>query len=100
MQVTINSGCGARACSSLRGSSLSVFTPVLLERRLHMRKAILAGLATMLSVALISGVALGQTAQVTGHVTDPQGAVVANATVVAHNLATGAENTAQTTSDG
>lgn len=42
----------------------------------------------------------GQTAAITGRVTDPQGAVVPNATVTARSLETAIERTAQTTSDG
>src|SRR5262249_23223329 len=40
------------------------------------------------------------TAEITGHVTDPQGAAVANAPVVARNVATGVESTTRTTGDG
>jgi len=41
-----------------------------------------------------------QTAAITGRVTDPQGAVVPNATVTARSLETAIERTTQTTSDG
>jgi hypothetical protein len=54
----------------------------------------------MLAVLLVSGIAQAQTAQITGSVTDPRGAVVANATITARNTATGTAATAQTTADG
>jgi hypothetical protein len=57
------------------------------------------GSLTFVVVLLVSHFAPAQTA-ITGHVTDPQGAIVANATVVSRNIATGAEATVQTTSDG
>ncbi len=54
-------------------------------------------------MAILGGLASGQSAAsatITGRVTDPQGAVVANANVTATNTATGITRRAQTTSDG
>lgn len=65
-----------------------------------MRKPHVVSLLVLLAVVLISSLALAQTAEITGHVSDPQGVAVANATVVARNVATGIESSSQTTSDG
>jgi hypothetical protein len=65
-----------------------------------MRETLFVTLFLLLAVLLISGTAQAQTAEITGHVTDPQGAAVANAQVVARNVATGVETTTRTTGDG
>jgi hypothetical protein len=58
----------------------------------------------MLTVMLVSAVpasyAQTATATIVGDVIDPQGAVVANATVVARNVETGIERTTKSTSEG
>src|SRR5258708_20055756 len=68
-----------------------------------MRKPIFSGFLILLTVLLISGVVQAQSAAsatITGRVTDPQGAVVANATVTATNVSTGVEHTSTTTGSG
>jgi hypothetical protein len=65
-----------------------------------MRKRVLVSLLVVLAVVVIAGISHAQSAEITGHVNDPQGAVVSNATVIARNVATGVESTTQTTSDG
>ena len=57
-------------------------------------------LSILALAVLVTGTVHAQMAEITGHVTDPQGAVVADATVVARNIATGTENSVRTTSDG
>jgi hypothetical protein len=51
---------------------------------------------------LLAGLAFAQvnTASLTGHVQDPQSAIVTGAKVTAHNAATGAEHITETNSDG
>ncbi len=65
-----------------------------------MRKTWFVTFLVFLAVLMISSVVQAQTATISGRVTDPQGAVVSSASVVARNLATGIESVAQTTSDG
>jgi len=65
-----------------------------------MKTQVFVSLFVLTIVAGISTAAHAQTAEITGHVTDPQGAVVADATVLARNVATGAESTTHTTGDG
>jgi hypothetical protein len=68
-----------------------------------MRKPILFGSLILLTVLSISSAVQAQSAAsgtITGRVTDPQGAVVANATVTARNVSTGMERSATTTGTG
>ena len=67
-----------------------------------MRRSLFAALLVFLGV-VAADLAYAQSAasaSITGRVTDPQGAVVANATVTATHVATRVSRTAQTTSDG
>jgi len=57
-------------------------------------------LAAMLTSSLAVSYAQTATATIVGTVLDPQGGVVANATVVARNVDTGIERTTQSTSEG
>ncbi|MCU1297189.1 MAG: hypothetical protein JWO91_1467 [Acidobacteriaceae bacterium] len=68
-----------------------------------MRKSTFVCLLLVLSVLLTSHTLQAQSAAsatITGRVTDPQGAVVANATVTARNVNTGVERAATTTGSG
>jgi len=68
-----------------------------------MRKPVFVCLLVIVAVLMISGVVQAQSAAsatITGRVTDPQGAVVANATVTARNVSTGVEHTSTTTGSG
>ncbi len=65
-----------------------------------MLKPVFGCLLVIVAVLMISGVVQAQNAGIAGSVTDPHGAAVANATVVARNVATGVETAANTTSDG
>ena len=57
-------------------------------------------LAAMLTSSIAVGNAQTATATIVGTVLDPQGAVVANANIVARNVDTGIERTTQSTSEG
>ncbi|HMF57430.1 MAG TPA: TonB-dependent receptor, partial [Pyrinomonadaceae bacterium] len=56
----------------------------------------------LLALALFSGAALAQTdtGQITGQITDPNGAVIPNATITVKAIATGIERTVQANGDG
>src|SRR5438105_1068297 len=74
-----------------------------LPRRFFMRNSISAGFVLLFTVVVLASLASAQSAAsatITGRVTDPQGAVVANTNVTATNTATGITRRAQTTSDG
>ncbi|HEX2918894.1 MAG TPA: carboxypeptidase-like regulatory domain-containing protein, partial [Edaphobacter sp.] len=64
-------------------------------RRLH-------GCLFLLVVSFLSSTLLGQTVDtsILGSVTDPQGSVIPDATVIVHAEATGQEKTVKTTGDG
>lgn len=63
-------------------------------------KRTLALLAVLLTTACICNAQSAATATLSGHVTDPQGALIPGASVVARNIETGIEQTTQTTSEG
>lgn len=66
-----------------------------------MRSSLFAALVVFLAVGISSlAGAQAASASINGRVTDPQGAVVANAKVTAVHVATGVARSAQTTSDG
>src|SRR5438270_6258146 len=63
----------------------------------------LSALLTLITLLLLASFAFGQgivTGSVSGTVTDPQGAVVSGAKIMAKHLATNREFTAETTSSG
>src|SRR6266566_4858044 len=68
-------------------------------RRSLLSFACLAVVFAFVSVGLVQAQSAAS-ATIAGRVTDPQGAVVANATVSAQNMATGIQVTSKTTSDG
>ncbi len=67
-----------------------------MSRRFGCARTVLAVIAALLA----SGTALAQTAQITGRVTDPTGAVVPGASVTVTNAGTGREHNVSTNSDG
>ena len=58
------------------------------------------GCALSMCLSVPAAMAQNVTGSVTGEVTDPSGAVVANAQVVAHNLDTGVDTAATSNADG
>src|SRR5690348_11087403 len=95
-QVRLQTLFSARhSSSSQRGPAVTT----LLSQRMEacMRKAVFFSVVVCCFLGFISGTVLGQSAasaSITGRVTDPQGAVVANATVTATNVATGVARSA------
>ena len=67
--------------------------------KINFAKIFFACTAILLVCAAISG-AQTVTGSITGEVTDPSGAVIANAQVVAHNLDTGVDSSTTTNSTG
>jgi hypothetical protein len=72
------------------------------EKEVCMRSVFVAAGSLLITLCLLSPLAFGQggTGTITGTVTDPTGAVVANASVEAKNAETGAAYTGATTSAG
>src|SRR5438445_1855438 len=98
-QVRTTAG-SAALCVARKRSALPIpSTSVPSHMEALMRKPVFACLLVILAVLMISSVVQAQTATISGRVTDPQGAVVSSASVVARNLATGIESVALTKSD-
>src|SRR5260370_5172455 len=92
-----DAGCVATTPSAVPSTLVPSHTEAL------MRKPVFVCLLVIVAVLMISGVVQAQSAAsatITGRVTDPQGAVVANATVTARNVSTGVEHTSTTTGSG
>src|SRR5947207_28599 len=64
-------------------------TPVPSHMEALMRKPVFICLLVVLAVLMTSGMLQAQSSAITGRVSDPQGAVVANARITATNTATG-----------
>jgi hypothetical protein len=92
------------AALNRRRKQVDLFEPILNEEREDsMRRNMWWGFCGYaLSLSLCFSVALAQTVtgSITGEVTDPSGAVIAGAQVVAHDLETGVDTQTTTNGDG